>query len=677
MKAPSDRDADAHRLRERLIGLGEKSLRKSYYPQLQERLADLERFRALLDQTHDAIFLIRLPQGSLVDLNETARQWLGRPREDILSLPLDRVLGPEAGAQVRRLVSPEKNLTEDGDSVAAVLLSSPTRTMPVEITMRRVSFGGETYCVAVARDITERKRAEEDLDHERERFRVLVEESPLGVALIRPDGVYEYVNPCFKDMFGYTIETIPDGRTWFRQAFPDQELRRQAIKEWLGDLSILGPGKGRPRSYPVVCADGDRKEVQFRAVALESGYNLVLYEDITQQHYAEEERSKLEAQLRQAQKMEALGTLAGGIAHDFNNILQVIGGYVQLLFAPRDLEARTRTYLAEVDAAVQRATDLVQRLLTFSRKVEPELRPLDLNQEVREGVKMLERIIPKMISIQTNLARDIPFIRADAGQLNQVVMNLGANARDAMPDGGRLVIQTENVTLAEKDGRELLGLKPGPYVLLHVSDTGQGMDEDTLKHIFDPFYTTKELGKGTGLGLAMVYGIVKGHGGHVNCYSRVGQGTTFKIYLPALDQAEAPAPAADLEKAEEVGGGRETILLVDDEAAVINTATEILESRGYTVLAADSGEKALEVYRAQDRDIDLVVLDLGMPGIGGRRCLEELIKLNPAVKVIIASGYALTGVARETVEKGAKGFIGKPYRLVNLLRQVREVLDGN
>jgi len=371
--------------------------------------------------------------------------------------------------------------------------------------------------------------------------------------------------------------------------------------------------------------------------------------------------------------MEAVGTLAGGVAHDFNNLLQAILGYTQMLLLDKEKDSPEFTRLAQIEKAAHRASALTQQLLTFSRKVESELRPLDLNNEVRQVQRILERTIPKMIDIELHLQEEPWTINADPVQMEQVMMNLGVNARDAMPEGGKLVFETENVVLDREYCSTHLGAKEGRYVLLSISDTGQGMDKKNVEHIFEPFYTTKEVGKGTGLGLAMVYGIVKNHGGYIMCYSEWEQGTTFKIYFPVIE-AESQLEKRHAVEAE-LRGGNETILLVDDEESLREMGKEILERFGYRAITVPDGETAVNTYRERGERINLVILDLVMPGMGGKQCLEELLRLYPALKVIIASGYAVNGPTKEALDAGAKGFIRKPYELGQMLGAVREVLD--
>jgi PAS domain S-box-containing protein len=402
-------------------------------------------------------------------------------------------------------------------------------------------------------------------------------------------------------------------------------------------------------------------------------YNCAFARDITERKEAEKEREQMQAQFRQAQKMEAVGTLAGGIAHDFNNLLQAVQGYAQLLQMRKGEDESGQRELSQIIRAAERGADLTQQLLTFSRKVESALRPTDLNHEVESVRLLLERTIPKMIQMEFHLAADLKIVEADPGQVEQILMNLAVNAKDAMPEGGKLIVETANVTLDVDYCMIHPEAQPGEYVQLTVSDTGHGMNSKTLEHIFEPFYTTKETGKGTGLGLATVYGIVKSHKGHITCRSEPGEGTTFRAYFPAIKSEEKIIRA--LEPVAAARGGKETILLVDDEDPIRILGTQILEEFGYTVLTAADGESALELYQEEHEKIGLVILDLIMPGMGGKRCLSEILKVNPKARVAIASGYSPDGPTREVLKNGAKGFVSKPYDIRQMLHVVREVLD--
>ena len=374
-------------------------------------------------------------------------------------------------------------------------------------------------------------------------------------------------------------------------------------------------------------------------------------------------------------KMEAIGTLAGGLAHDFNNLLQVVQGYGELILLGKAETDPDHKQIKEILRSTKRGSGLIRKLLTFSRKVESEKRPLDLNSETAEIKKLLERTIPKMIDIKLNLGDELMIVNADSVQIEQVVMNIAVNAKDAMPEGGTLCISTENTTLDADYCRTHARIALGDYVLLTISDTGHGMDQETIDHIFEPFYTTKDPTRGTGLGLAIVYGIVENHQGHIVCESRLGEGTTFKIYLPARQLEMEMARAIKSE--EPLKSGAETILIVEDEKAIRKLAEQILTKFGYTALTASDGESALEIYRQKKEHIDLVMLDLIMPGMGGIKCLEKLHKSNPDVKVVIASGVTPKGAAKKTLEAAATGFIRKPYDMRQMLEQVHQVLNGS
>jgi PAS domain S-box-containing protein len=388
-------------------------------------------------------------------------------------------------------------------------------------------------------------------------------------------------------------------------------------------------------------------------------------------------RKKIEEQTRHAYKMEAVGVLAGGIAHDFNNVLQSVSGYIQLLLMRKAKDDPDCDYLDKVEQLIHGTKNLIRQLLIFGRRTKGNLKPVDINQEVRQMKAVLERLIPKMISIEMNLCDDLKPVNMNPTKIKQTIMNLMINARDAMSDGGRLIVETENTVLNEEYCALHLGATPGRYVLLAISDTGCGMDSKTLKHIFEPFYTTKEVGKGTGLGLAIVYGTVKDSKGYITCDSEPGQGTIFRLYFPAFERV-----VENVEQTPEHKGLRalysdnESILLVDDNKSILDIACDMLGQYDYRTVAAGSGEEAVEIYERKGDQIDLVILDIGMPGMGGHNCFKELLRINPKIKVLIATGYSVNGKVKETIEAGAAGFIGKPYRLIDLVKKVREVLDG-
>jgi len=396
--------------------------------------------------------------------------------------------------------------------------------------------------------------------------------------------------------------------------------------------------------------------------------------DITENVKAAAEIKKVEDQLSQIQKMEAVGTLASGIAHEFNNTLQSISGYVHLLGNNADLPETDRDYLDGIGKNLTRASELVRSLMAMSRQAEAEFKPVNVNEMAIRAVNLLSRTIPRMINIDTELAEDLKVVQADQGQIEQVILNLGINAKESMPDGGKLIIETQNITVEADKTEDDSPIKPGEYVQITVADTGRGMDEETRKRSFEPFFTTKKLGEGSGLGLTLVYGIARNHGGFVTMSSVENIGTVASVYLPADQTQSQPAVTKPSAVPRGDAADQGIILLVDDEADILIIGQEILKQFGYSVLMAESGEKALEVYRVHDGGIDLVILDLGMPGMGGEKCLKELLKLNPEVKVIITSGYGASGRARSAIEGGAAAFLKKPYSVMEMLDTVRGVM---
>jgi two-component system cell cycle sensor histidine kinase/response regulator CckA len=389
------------------------------------------------------------------------------------------------------------------------------------------------------------------------------------------------------------------------------------------------------------------------------------------------EHRQLQEQLNQAQKMEAMGRLAGGVAHDFNNVLMAIMGYTDLLLlrlAPRD---ESRSAVEMIQKTAERAQSLTRQLVAFSRKQVIEHRSVNLNTVVKETTKLLKRVLGEDVEVIPALAADLSLVKADPGQLQQVLMNLALNARDAMPRGGRLVIETADREVDEALAARTVRLRPGPHVVLTVSDTGVGIDPDVLPHIFEPFYTTKPIGKGTGLGLSTVFGIVEQGDGHVQVESVPGAGTTFTVYLPALkESARRAAKKAERPERAALPRGSETILVVEDEPAVRETVTEILKTTGYSVLSAGHAGEALLVCERHDGPIHLMLTDVVMPGMGGRELAQRLTQMRPDMQVLYMSGHTDDAILRHGVRDALYSFIQKPFTMDVLARKIRALLDG-
>ncbi len=495
------------------------------------------------------------------------------------------------------------------------------------------------------------------------------------------DWTMEFVSEGCLPLCGYRSEELIGNAVVSFNSIIHPEHRERVWETWQDALRLK---QKLTIEYVIVCRDGTEKWVWEQGLGVfTEGGELPCLEgfiaDISDRKRAEEEREKLNAQLRQAQKMESVGTMAGGIAHDFNNLLQAMSGNIQLLLM-RDNDETVAARLHNVAQSIDRASRLVRQLLQFSRKAVVERQWLNLNHAVEDATRMIERTIPKMVSMELRLQNGLWPVMADPVQIEQVLLNLASNSADAMPHGGRFVIETHNVTLDDEFVRMNAEAKTGEHVLLAVSDNGHGMDEDVLKHIFDPFFTTKEVGRGTGLGLASVYGIVQSHGGYIQCDSKPGLGTVFRIYWPAANAVEAmeyPGRFPVVPDDRIAPGGGETILVVDDDEHILALTRETLEDLGYIVVTASCGEDALAVYAEKAEEIAMIILDLGMPGMGGRQCLRELLNIDSDARILIASGYAESEMIEEIRQSGAAGFLGKPYRLNDLAARVREVLDGS
>ena len=513
----------------------------------------------------------------------------------------------------------------------------------------------------------ERAAAEAALRTNEQRFRALVEHSWDAIALFGPDGAILYGSPATTRILGYDLAEFV-GRNALELIHPED---RNAV------VGRLTEAMANPRGRVEVAARVLHKNGSWRYL---EGVLTNLLDDpsvgaIVNNYRDATERRSLENQVIQAQKMEAVGRLAGGVAHDFNNILTAIGGYTDLLLADLPPDDPRRQDVDEIHRAADRAAALTQQLLAFSRRQVLQPRVVDVNALVSNVEKLLRRLIGEDVLLATALANDVGRVRADPGQMEQVIVNLAVNARDAMPAGGRLTIETSNVDLDAAYVAEHRTVVPGPYVVVAVSDTGSGMSAETQSHIFEPFFTTKEVGKGTGLGLATVYGIVKQSGGSIWVYSELGHGTTIKVYLPRVDEPAEPLPGPPITDAEGLRG-TETILLVEDEPAVRGVARQVLIRQGYTVLEAPDGQTALAMIAGGAPHVHLVLTDVVMPGMSGRSLADRLTSRLPGLRVLYMSGYTDDAIVRHGMLEPGLAYLQKPFRPDALVRKVREVLNG-
>ena len=519
----------------------------------------------------------------------------------------------------------------------------------------------------------EHKQAVETLREIEERFRQVYDEAPVGYHELDGEGRIIRVNRRELEMLDYTEQELLGHPVW--KFVVEEEMTRQVIMAKIaGDISFHETFERTYRrkdgtTLPVLIEDRVIRDKKGGITGIRS-----MIEDITERRRAEEALKKSEEQLRQWQRVEAIGRLAGGVAHDFNNLLMTIKGCSELLLRELDSNNPRREEVEEIRKAAERATALTRQLLAFGRRQVLQPQVLDLNEVVANMDRMLQRLIGEDIQLLTVLDPELWPVKVDPGQIEQVIMNLAVNARDAMPGGGKLTIETGNVVLDEDYARRHVSVKPGPCVMLAVTDNGCGMDQETQSHLFEPFFTTKKTGEGTGLGLSTVYGIIKQSGGNIWAYSELRQGTTFKIYLPRVEEAVKTykpkvAPTAS-------PGGSETILLVEDEEAVRTIVSKILQNKGYTVLEAHHGPEALEICQAHEGPIHLMVTDVIMPHMSGRELAERLTISRPEVRVLFMSGYPDNAIVHHGVLGAGTAFLQKPFTLNALEGKVRELLDA-
>lgn len=623
-------------------------------------------FRSLIERSSDILVVV---DGTMVVryVSPSFTTILGFTADDLLGHRGTQLVHPDDARKAQEL---SRALFEKRDEFAATVLRARDKSGNYHVFDVRARnllgdplFGG---VIIDARDITEAKRIEEALRESEQRFRKIVETSAEGVGIRDPAGRLTFANERFAQMLGYQVAEMIGLNVFdivapeYRSPMAESAERRKRT------------GKAEQLELEFLHKTGSRIWTLLSASPLydaEGNYigSLGMITDIS-------ERRHLEAQLRQSQKIEAVGRLAGGIAHDFNNLLTAIRGHVDLLLADTPVEAQIRADIEEIGKAADRAAGLTQQLLAFSRRQILQPRVIELDTVVTDIESLLRRMISEDIRLLTRLHAGSACVRADRSQLEQVLMNLAVNARDAMPNGGTLTIETSVVNLDEEFVRGNSGSHTGRHVRLCVTDSGAGMDAETLSHVFEPFFTTKELGKGTGLGLATVYGVVKQSEGYIRVESEPRAGTTFEILLPTVEPV-SETPRGTVFQPGSAGKG-ETILVAEDEDAVRALASRILRKRGYNVLEAKNGSEALELARAHRGSIDLLLTDVIMPILGGRELSERLAELRPQTKVLFMSGYTDDALLQRGVSQGDGQFLEKPFSPEGLAAKIREVLES-
>jgi PAS domain S-box-containing protein len=634
----------------------------------EEALRESEESYRILVEDMPALICRFTPDGTLSFVNKSYCQYFDKTRDELLNENFFQFIPEEEREKVKTHF---ESLTQEKPAISyehQVLM--PDGKLGWQRWTDRALFDEDTKLYqyqSVGMDITESKTAEYDLRESEKRFRELAELMPETIYEMDLKGTLTFVNRKAFEHFGYTQEDIDGGLNAFDIVAPeDRERAIENIRRIMKGESI------GLNEYMAIRKDGSTFPIMIHSTPIILQEELIgvrgFIIDLTDRKKAEEERIKLEAQFQQAQRLETIGTLAGGIAHDFNNLLMTIQGNTSLILFDVDASQPHYEPLKNIEKQIERGAKLTKQLLGYARKGKYNVKAINLNQIIEESSETFGRT-RKQITVFRELSKDLYSIEADQGQIEQILYNLYVNAADAMPGGGKLVIKTCNVTHEDIKG-EQYEPTPGKYVRLAVTDTGTGMETDVKERIFDPFFTTKETGRGTGLGLASVYGITKSHEGYIEVESELEKGCTFNIYLPASAKKplDPPIPATHIIE------GSGTILLVDDEDMVLDVGGQVLEKLGYTVIEAPSGKEAVNIFDKNKETIDLVILDMIMPDMGGGEAYDRIKEINPRVKVLLSSGYSIDGQASEIMKRGCDGFIQKPFKADELSEKLKKIL---
>lgn len=662
--------------KEKLSGVVEIATDVTQMRQAEEALRNSEeKFRAVFTQAVNLMGLIDL-EGRQVEVNGASAEFVGKVPAELIGRLFWENPWWDHSEKERQTIreSLERGLAGEMSAFETTCRNHAGEIHYIDYSLKpiRDAQGHITMFLAEGRDITDRNEMEEIIRESEKNYRTIFEavNDAIFILDIKTGEILD-VNLKALEIFGYCSKSEMLGMTMDTFSTNEPPYTAENVLNYIRKAASEGPQifswSGKTRDGQTVWMEVSMKKTSLKKQAC----IVAVVRDVTERKASEKEKRKLEAHAQQALKMDAIGTLAGGIAHDFNNLLMGIQGYTSLMLMSAKPGQPCYERLRSIEQQVLTGSDLTKQLLGFARRGRYEVKTTDLNELVCRTADMFGRT-KRDIRIKEKYEEALWPADVDQSQIEQALLNLFVNAWQAMPGGGTLYLETGNVVLDDSYIKPY-EIRVGPYVKLSVTDTGVGMDEQTRLRIFEPFFTTKEMSRGTGLGLASTYGIIKGHGGMINVYSERGHGTTFNIYLPASDR-QFPSEA---EAHTEIQAGYETILLVDDENIIVEVTQEILEELGYQVLIAHNGEEAVEIYQENKEKIDLVILDMIMPGIGGGEVFDRLKEMNPEVKVILSSGYSINGEAMDILERGVRLFLQKPFTVTELSGRVREVLDQN
>jgi PAS domain S-box-containing protein len=642
------------------------------HPVAEELRQSEKRFRTVFEAAPLGI-AIADPKGFFLEANDAFFRLLGYSKDEIKKLTFMDITHPDDREETVKLSrkalegkinsyqTEKRYLKKNGDYLWGI----------VRATAIKDNNGHLQYWLGLIEDITERKAAKEALKQSGRRYRNILESIEEGYFEVDLKGSFTFFNEQVCKIIGYSRQDLM-GMSNRQYTSPATARKMYRIFN-----RIFQTGEfAKITNYEIIRKDGTKKILEVSASLMRnsdnepSGFRGIL-SDVTDRITAQKDKERLESQVQQAQKMEAVGTLAGGIAHDFNNLLMGFQGNISLMLMDLGDEHPHCEFLNNMERYVKRGSELTRQILGFARGGKYQVKTINLNDLINKSAGMFSRT-KKEITIHQKFQEDLWPVEVDQGQIEQVLLNLFVNAWQAMPGGGNLFLETENVTLEVNDYDKPYAIRPGRYIRISVTDTGTGMDKATQERIFEPFFTTKGVGRGTGLGLASAYGIIKNHNGIINVYSEKGHGATFKIYLPASKKQMIKEKA----RPESLEVGTEMILLVDDEEMVADIGKDMLEKLGYKILVAAGGTEAIKIFNTSRDQVQLVILDMIMPDMSGGETFNRLKAIKPDVKILLSSGYSLNGRASQIMKRGCNGFIQKPFNLKQISRKIREILDA-